>query len=521
VHAPEPGRFALNREVSREGLLSRPPETWLFSRRLFLAALGLVYLVAFASLWVQIDGLIGSRGISPAASYLENVAEQLGTERSLRVPSLFWLSASDVALHGACGLGVAAALMVVAGVAAGPSLALLWLLYLSLAAVGGVFLSYQWDTLLLEAGLLACFLAPWRLRPSRSWRSPVAVAPLWALRWLLFRLVFTSGVGKLATGEPTWRNLTALEFHYYTQPIPAWTSYYAHHLPDLLHKLGAAGTLGIEILAPLLIFAPGRLRVFSAAAISALMVAIGLTGNYGFFNLLTLALCVLLLDDRRLRALLPARLAHRFPLPSPHTTGRGRARGIVVAAIVTALAAVGSIRMLDRIGAQLDWPAPVRSVVSWAAPFRSANGYGLFTVMSTDRPEILIEGSEDGQHWHAYEFRWKPGRLDVAPTFAQPHMPRLDWQMWFAALRGCRRNSWFVDFQQRLLAGAPAVTGLLESDPFAGRAPRYLRSTLYRYEFTELGTPQADAHWWRRRLPRPFCPIFTLQDGRLAIAQPL
>jgi uncharacterized membrane protein YphA (DoxX/SURF4 family) len=512
------GEITLSLEISREGPPDRLPETWLLSRRIFLGSLGLVYLIAFASLWLQLDGLIGSHGISPAASYLEQVAEQLGTQRYLRVPSLFWLSAGDPVLHTACGLGVVAALLLVAGVAPGPSLALLWGLYLSLAAVAGEFLSYQWDTLLLEAGLLACFIAPWRLRPGASWKSGVPAAPLWALRWLLFRLVFTSGVGKLASGDPTWRDLTALEFHYFTQPIPTWTSYYAHHLPPLLHKLATAGTLAIEIVAPLLIFAPGRLPIVSAAAIGTLMVAIGLTGNYGFFNLLTLALCVLLIGDRSLRALLPEWLRRRLPPPDAATPARGRARRVAAFAFVVALAAIGSVHMLDRIGARLDWPAPVRVAVRAAAPFRSTNGYGLFTVMSTDRPEIVIEGSQDGQHWLPYEFRWKPGRLDVAPAFAQPHMPRLDWQMWFAALRGCRRNSWFVHFQERLLAGESAVAGLLGSDPFVGRPPRWVRSTLYHYEFSELGTREADTHWWRRRPLRPFCPTFTLQEGQLTIA---
>ncbi len=504
--AARTGESASRVEVDSATRRNEPPTTWLLSRRLFLVTLGLVYLAAFSSLWIQLDGLIGSQGISPAAQLLERTAA--GLQSLLRIPTLFWISAGDTALHTACGLGVAASLLVVAGLAPGPALALLWLLYLSFVSVGGVFLSYQWDTLLLETGLLACFLAPWQLLPSRGRLAPEATVSRWALRWLLFRLVFASGVTKLASGDPTWSDLTALEFHYYTQPIPNFASYYAHHLPDAFHTFATAATLAIELLAPLLILTRGWGPALAAGAIAALMLAIGATGNYGFFNLLTLALCVLLVDDRRIRALLPVRWRKALPPAPRRPVGTlARTRGVAAAAIVITLGAIGTLRTLDRIGVWIAWPAPVVDLVQIAGPFHSANSYGLFAVMTTKRPEILVEGSDDGTRWQLYDFRWKPDRLEQAPGSALLHMPRLDWQMWFAALGSCARNPWFVRFQERLLANSAAVTKLLKSNPFPDRAPRYLRSTVYRYEFTQPGSAGGGRNWWQRTRVGRYCPV--------------
>jgi hypothetical protein len=415
-------------------------------------------------------------------------------------------------------LGAALAMAVVAGLAPGPCLALLFVLYLSFQTVGDRFLSYQWDTLLLETGVLACFLAPWRLRP--RWASPVPLFPLWALRFLLFRLVFTSGAVKLTSGDEAWRHLDALAYHYFTQPIPAFTSWYAHNLPPFVHALSTAVTLTLELVAPWFVFAPGRWRLVAAVAISVLMLVIGATGNYGFFNLLTVALCVLLVDDDMLRRVCPRRLVPE--VSTGDTLSRTALRPIgtmIVGSIVVGLAVAGTARMLHRTGVRWEWPVPIVALVSGTAPFYIANSYGLFAVMTTDRPEIIVEGSDDGIDWHAYAFPWKPGSLDRAPGFAQPHMPRLDWQMWFASLGTCDSNDWFVRFQAKLLAGSPAVTSLLAHDPFAERAPRYVRSTVYDYEFTAPGTSGAASDWWRRTRRHAYCPVYTLEGGRLAIVR--
>jgi hypothetical protein len=487
-------------------------------RRVFLSLLGSVFAIAFGSLWVQLPGLFGSEGILPACAFLDLARERLGAGALLGAPTLFWIRCSDAALHAACAAGLLFSLLLAVGVAPSLCAALVWLLYLSLSNVGDPFLGYQWDALLLEAAFLAIFLAPRQLRPRDAWRTPVPGAVLWLLRWLVFRVFFLSGAVKLGSGDETWRTLSALDYHYFTQPLPAWTSWYAHHLPHPVHALSVLAMFAIELAAPFAALGPRRLRAAACAAFLLLQGLIALTGNYGFFNLLCAALCVTLLDDAVLWKALPRRwreCVERAPDPAP---GRRRLAARVAplawGALVVAVAVLTGASAWLRLG----WggpPAAVGELVRRAAPLRTFNAYGLFAVMTTERPEILLEGSADGRHWQAYAFRWKPGPPERAPGFAQPHMPRLDWQMWFAALRGgC--PAWFQSFMLRLLEGSAPVRALLARAPFGDAPPRYLRSTLYRYRFA----PPGSGDWWQREALGAYCPTATLRGGRLERASP-
>ncbi|HUK62207.1 MAG TPA: lipase maturation factor family protein, partial [Dongiaceae bacterium] len=232
----------------------------------FVRLVGIVYGVAFVSLATQIEGLIGHDGILPATRFLAQVAARFGPERFLLVPTLAWLGASDGLLMGLCVAGAIGAVLVVLGAAPRALLLGLWALYLSLAGVGGEFLWFQWDGLLLEAGVAAVLLAPWgpRSRPRDPWQP--SRAAVWFARVLLFKLMFSSAVVKLASGDPTWRHLTALEYHYETQPLPPWTAWYAHHLPAAFQRCSALMMFAIEGLAPLLVFTPRRSRMFGALA---------------------------------------------------------------------------------------------------------------------------------------------------------------------------------------------------------------------------------------------------------------
>jgi lipase maturation factor 1 len=488
---------------------SRARDSYELTRALFLRVLGLVSACAFASIWVQADGLIGSRGITPLRELLPFAISRLGPEAYWRLPTLLWIDCSDATLHFLCALGFALG-MALAIAARRPAfiLALVWILYLSLASVGDVFLSYQWDTLLLETCFFSVGLAA-------SAHPPRRIA-LFLLRWLLFRLLFLSGMVKLLSGDESWRDLSALTYHYWTQPLPTWTSAYVNDLPVLVHQFTCAATLAIELVAPLGIFGPRRVRLVSCAAIVLLQLAIALTGNYGFFNLLTLALCIPLLDDRALRTLVPATLRQRLaafassPAIAPQPQ-RARVATTLLAAILFALT---SGEALERLGAGFLIPSRAEDLLSALAPLRTFNSYGLFAVMTKDRPEILIEGSADGLSWRPYEFRFKPGALDRRPRFTTPHMPRLDWQMWFAALGSCEREAWLHAFFRRLLEGDPIVLDLLATNPFPEAPPRYLRSTLWQYHFS----PSTDRHhgaWWTRERVGPYCPTVTLEDGRL------
>ena len=466
---------------------------------LFLRGLGLVYACAFLSLWVQIEALIGARGIAPAAELLAFARDRLGGSAPLALPTLLWISgASDWALHGLCAFGVLAALALVLGRA--PFIAAFgaWLTYLSLACVGDVFTSFQWDALLLESGLVALFAA-----------SPEPRLGVWLARALLFKLMFLSGAVKLLSGDPTWRDLSALSYHFWTQPLPTPTSALAAALPGPVLRAATALTLAVELGAPWAVLGPRRVRLASAALLAGLQVLIAATGNYGFFNLLTLVLCASLLDD--------ADLARLSWLRRPAHMARGR---IPLRVAAVALGLASAIVGLERLTPASRFPNGLRLLVAPLEPLRSVSSYGLFAVMTTERPEISIEGSSDGVTWRAYEFRWKPGALERAPRFAGPHMPRVDWQMWFAALGRCEHELWFQRLLLRLLEGSPTVTGLLASDPFAGEPPRFLRTTLERYRFAtrDEGHP---GDWWTRSDAEPYCPIVTLRDGHLAAANEL
>jgi len=476
------------------------------ARWLFLRALGAVYLVAFVSLWVQIAGLVGSRGILPAATLLDWVRAQAGPERYRLLPTLFWLHPTDGFLSFLCGGGAFLSVLLIAGVAPMPVLVLLWAFYLSLVVAGQDFLGFQWDGLLLETGLLAVFLAPAGLRPRPGSEGPVPLSALWLLRFLLFRLMFTSGAVKLRSGDPLWRGLSALRVHYETQPLPTWIGWLAHQLPAKVHTLSAAVMFVVELVVPFLIFGPRPLRLAACGAMAGLQLLIAATGNYGFFNLLTLVLCLLLLDDQ----VFPARW--RDWMGPPAAAGSWTSwQAWTVAPLALVVAVTSTIQIAGAVGWQPRWPRPMIALYRALQPFRTFNPYGLFAVMTPTRPEILIEGSRDGATWIPYEFRWKPGDLRRRPAFMAPHMPRLDWQMWFAALGRCEDAPWFQAFLERLAQGSPPVVKLLAEDPFPDQPPLYLRSTLYDYHFTDVKTLRSDGTWWRRTEMGPFCPTVAVE----------
>lgn len=520
---------------------------------LFLRLLGVVYLIAVWSFGMQVRGLIGHDGILPAGEFMTAVrqyadAQQLGLERFRIAPTLLWLGTSDRFLETLCVAGVLLALLLVAGFVPFIVLPLLWLDYLSLVVVSRDFLSYQWDTLLLEAGSLAILIAPLTLHERFTFGGEKAEPrPLarWLLWWLVFRLMFGSGIVKLASGDPTWRGLTALAVHYETQPIPTPVAWYAHQLPLSFQTLSTGAVLGIEFGAPWLIFGPRRLRIAGCLVLIALQGVIALTGNYAFFNLLSIALCLLLLDDEALEGA-SAAMRGRWPwkaaghasasvhagggapsaaaalvtpggVPAPveKSWAGGRGRGgkrwprwvVVVAAILTVPVSV--VTLAGQAGFRLPGSAAVVPLQTLIAPFASVNPYGLFAVMTTTRPEIIVEGSNDGVTWLPYEFAYKAGDPRRRPPWVAPHQPRLDWQMWFAALGRFEQEDWFQSFCRRLLDGSPDVVGLLEGNPFPQKPPRFVRAVLYQYHFADLATHRTQGVWWVRQELGPYSPVLS------------
>jgi len=503
------------------GAASQP--RYRLTRSLFLRGLALVYLAAFGSLAVQIDGLIGSRGILPAAEFLEQAGRFLGTGPAAcwRLPTVFWLGASDAALHGVCWCGLLLGVALFFGLLPGYCALLLWVFYLSLTVVGQVFLGYQWDALLLETGVLAILTAPWGARldtaVDRPWRLSI-----WLVRWLAFRLMFLSGVVKLVSHDPTWANWTALEYHYQTQPLPTWASWYVHQMPPWFQSLSVGFMFFAELVAPFFVFGPRAIRLAGFASLLLLQLLIAGTGNYGFFNLLAVVIGLCILDDRDWEWLIRV-FRRRRPTAEDEASvaeeqreprkGWSWPRRLAVGIAGAIIIAITGTQTLETVAPEVFIPSELLTLSQWAAPFRSTNGYGLFAVMTTTRPEIIVEGSDDGATWRAYQFRWKPGDLDRRPRFVAPHLPRLDWQMWFAALAGdCRGVPWFFRFEQRLLEGSPVVVGLLEGNPFRARPPKYVRARLYLYRFTSWGSRE----WWQREGRGFFCPPVS-QRGPTAV----
>src|ERR1700730_6603472 len=465
------------------------PSTYARATWLFLRLLGIVYLMAFWSLGVQILGLSGHEGVLPADRYMAGAHTMTGLTRFWLLPTVAWASTSDTALQALCAGGGALAVLLVAGIVPSVVLPLLWLAYLSLSVVCGEFLSFQWDALLLENGFLAIFLAPIPVRERlRNLADPPRVA-VRLLLWLLFRLMVGSGAVKLTSGDPTWHHLTALEFHFETQPIRTPLAWYAQLLPLWLLKGATAVVLAIEIGAPFLILAPRRLRALAFVPLVGLQALIALTGNYAFFNLLTAALCLFLLDDSALGGWGRVRSGCAAP---------NRVRRWLLAALACVTVPVSVVTFAGALGIELPGSALVDPLASLIAPFRSVNAYGLFAVMTTTRPEIILEGSVDGATWVEYEFKYKAGDFHRRPPWVAPHQPRLDWQMWFAALGRFDAEPWFQNFCVRLLEADGAVLRLLERDPFHGRKPRYVRAVLYRYRFSDRASGRPGDVWWVR-----------------------
>lgn len=465
--------------------------------------LGVVYVVAHSSLRAQVLGLYGEKGILPVRTYLEAIehahearlkhGEPVSRFRFWRrfwrwrtVPTLLWLDPSDAGLRRLARLGQVAGAALALGIAPRLAAAIAWACYLSFVSVGRVFLRYQWDVLLVEAGLDAMFGGgPRRL----------------LMRLLAVRLQAESGLAKVASRDPTWRGLTACCYHQETQPLPTPVGWYAHHLPFWVQRSATALTLSVECAAPLLALGPRGFRRAGFAILTGFQGLIALTGNYGFFNWLTVALNLAIIEERP---------------PKPLRDRRGgprRVAGWVVAAIEGAAAAVIAALNVDelvhRVRPSLP-PGPLGKAADALAPLHVPASYGLFSMMTTQRPEIVVEGSDDGVTWREYGFRYKPGDVAKGPRWAAPHQPRLDWQMWFAALD--EPPAWFVQFLRRLLEGAPEVLALLATNPFPARPPRYVRALLYRYEVTDLRTHRATGAWWARTKLGTYFPAASLGD---------
>jgi lipase maturation factor len=482
----------------------------LWPRWLFLRALGLVYFSAFYSLAFQIQGLIGPRGILPAGTYLAELARLVpGPPRFYYAPTLLWAGAGHAALAALAWGGMAASLLVFANVWPRGTNALCLVLFLSFVTAAQDFSAYQSDGMLLEASFLSLFFAPRGLLPGLGAAQPPSRASHFLLKWEWFRIYFESGLVKLASGEPQWRDLTAMDHYYENGPLPTWIGWHAHQLPHGFHAATALLTLVVELGLVWLAWLPRRFRFACLAIVTPLQVGIILTANYAFLNYLVLVLGVLLLDDRALA---------RLGLPLPAAAAARRPPCWRLAGALLALTWIFYATLAPYLFA--GWPALFTAPASLLSPFRIENRYGLFAVMTRARYEIEYQGARDGRTWIAYPFRYKPQDPRRAPGIYAPYQPRFEWNLWFASLGAWRQNPWVVGAELELLAGNRDVLSLFARDPFGGAPPRQVRTVLWQYGFTDRATRRATGLWWRRRELGLYAPVaFRRPDGSTGIAE--
>jgi Lipase maturation factor len=490
-----------------EKFFARGNSYWL-TRFVILRVLGFVYTIAFLVAARQLVPLVGRNGLTPANDFLSNVQSQLGSraEGMVQLPTLFWFGCSDLEMSIFAWVGFALSLVVLGGYANAVLLAILWILYMSIVHVGQIWYGYGWEIQLLETGFLAIFLCPLLDgRPFPKCRPPLLV--LWLFRWLGFRIMVGAGLIKLR-GDPCWRDLTCMAYHYETQPIPSPISRYLHFLPLWFHKLETLWNHFVELLVPWFSFGPRTARHLAGILLVTFQIILIISGNLSFLNYLTIIPFLACLDDTLLRRFLPKRLVGRAEKaaqesePSRINNTIALALSILVAwlSIPIVLNLVGNRQLMNYSFSRLDL----------------VNTYGAFGTVGRERDEIIFEGTDDevitgDTKWKEYEFVAKPGDPDRRPPFIAPYQPRIDWQIWFAAMASPREYPWTLQFVWKLLHNDPGTLSLLANNPFLQQPPHFVRARLFRYRFAPLG----EKGWWRRELIDEWLPAFSADDPQL------
>ena len=503
----------------------------LIPRWLFLRALGGIYFSAFFSLVFQIRGLIGPAGVLPAGAYLQAVAQSLGHwERVWYAPTILWWSSGTGMLSGLCWAGMAASVLLILNLWPRGMLVICFVCFLSFVSAAQDFSGYQSDGMLLEAGFIAFFFAPPGLRPGFGRTHPASRASLFLLLWEWFRIYFESGAVKLLSGDPQWRRFTAMDEYYQNGPLPTWIGWYLQHLPHWFHAATVGATLAMELALVWMLFLPRRWRIVCFFIVTPWQIGVILSANYTFLNYLVLALGVLLLDDGSVIRILPVKwrsgIAAEPVSNEPSAELHGTRGGLVQSLKILRLSA--SALMLTWVfyatTAELIWmfakpPLPTFPV-SVLEPFRIANRYGLFAVMTRGRYEIEFQGSSDGQNWIAYPLRYKPQALNEPPRIYAPYQPRFDWNLWFASLGSWREYPIVPNTEVRLFSNEKDVLELFASNPFARDPPRQIRVQLWQYWFTTMKEKRETGMWWRRQLLGLYAPtVERAADGQIKVIE--
>ena len=458
-------------------LTENPPEAsaYRISSWLFIKVIALIYLAAFLSLSVQVVGLVGENGILPVGSFLQHLENLLGNKAWFRVPTLLWIDHSDLTLQIICYLGAVFSVLLFLGRFKFVSAIMLFVLYLSLLHPGQTFLNFQWDYLLLEAGFLTIFLVKSQNR-----------IVIFLFHWLLFRLRFLSGMSKLS--DPLWINFDTLKYYFETQPLPHPGSWYFHQLPDWILRAGTGFTLFVELVVPFFIFLPRRFRHFAAVSTIVLQLLIIASSNHNWINLLTIALCLFLLDDKLMKKAIPDQLLSRVNRSTVSVT-----RLLPASVFAAVLICTTSVATVADVFAGIRSPEAFR----WVRGYGLGNAYHVFPTMQAERYEFSIEGSDDGVIWKQYLFKYKPNSVEEIPPFIVPHQPRLDWMIWFVPAKNPEMRYWFDAFIAGLSRNSPAIISLLANNPFPEKPPHHIRVATYRLEFTDWQERQETGKIWR------------------------
>lgn len=466
------------------------PESYTIGSGLFLRLLGFIYFSAFGAFLFQIKGLLGVNGILPIRKYLSTIKYHFGKKRFYYAPTIFWFNSSDQALITVTICGTLLSILLICNIYPFFVIPLLYIFYLSIVTIGQDFLSFGWEVFLLEITFNAFFLSLTVVSNLFIWIS---------LSLLLFRFHFQGGAVKLLSGDKTWRNLTAVAYHYQSQPLPNTIAWYAYRLPLWFQKLSTLLMFIIELVVPFGIFFDNQaIRLATFICLAGLQFGIWLTGNLSYLNHLTFFFCFILLGDRFLNSFFESKQIVSPPLYME----------IIISIVGSILIILQMMNLWDHLIQPNKFFA---KILNWFRPFHIANRYGIFAVMTTERFEIVIEGSEDEIHWKEYYFYYKPSELSRRPRRVSPYQPRIDWQAWFLPFTYYESEIWLQNFLYRLLTGSPEVLRLLRYNPFPEKPPKYIRVLLYEYQFTDFQTKEKDGNWWKRRLVEQYSPTLTLK----------
>jgi hypothetical protein len=486
--------------------------TYELTRFAVLRLLALVYLAAFVSLAMQLEPLLGSHGLLPVTQLLAFSRSRFGAATYWRMPTLFWLGASDGALRALCWTGVALSAAALLGVTNALLQLALWVLYMSFVHVGQIFYGYGWEIQLLETGFLAVLLCPVRtLRPLPDSAAPKVV--VWLFRWLIFRVMIGAALIKLRNDE-CWRDLTCLDYHFETQPNPNPLAWSMHHAPHWVHAVWLLFNHFVELVVPWFAFGLRPWRHAAGVLLVAFQLFLILSGNLSFLNWLTIVPALACLDDTAFARIVPRRwrtvLLARSEALSP---SRAHARTTKVAGVVIALLSVAPVINLASCNQAMNTSFD---------PLDLVNTYGAFGDVDRNRFEVILEGTRDAvpdesARWEEYELPCMPGDPRRRPCLVTPYHYRLDWQMWFVGNGAARGESiedepWLVHLVWQLLRGEASPKTLLARDPFPTASPLWIRAGIWRYRFTRS---RADGAWWTRKRVGEYLHPVSLDDPDL------